>query len=91
MTTLAIRMVKGSFLVTGPDIEPMRFESRREAKNWCLAHHPGSPIKEVFRRPKERPPGRQDRQSRGGPEEDWLNDPHGTFGADAGLDVHARH
>jgi hypothetical protein len=63
MTTLAIRMVKGSFLVTGPDIEPMRFESRREAKNWCLAHHPGSPIKEVFRRPKERPPGRQDRQS----------------------------
>jgi hypothetical protein len=58
MTTLTLRMVKGNFVVTGPDIEPMLFQTRREAKDWCLARHPGSPIKEVFRRPKERPPER---------------------------------
>jgi hypothetical protein len=44
MTTLTLRMVKGNFVVTGPDIEPMRFETRREVKDWWLAHHPGSPI-----------------------------------------------
>jgi hypothetical protein len=55
MTTLTLRMVKDNFVVTGPDIEPMRFVTRREAKDWCLTHHPGSPIKEVSRRPKEKP------------------------------------
>jgi hypothetical protein len=62
VTTLTLRMVKGNFMVTGPDIEPVRFETRREAKDWCLAHHPGSPIKEAFRRPKEKPP--EDKRAR---------------------------
>ena len=45
----AMRMIKGDFVVTGPDIDPMRFKSRREARNWCAKHHPGSPIEEVGR------------------------------------------
>jgi hypothetical protein len=52
MTTLTMRMVKGNFVATGPDVEPMKFNSRREAKDWCQTHHPGSAEKEVFRRPK---------------------------------------
>jgi hypothetical protein len=30
-------------VVTGPDVKPMRFKSRREARDWCAQHHPGSP------------------------------------------------
>jgi hypothetical protein len=47
MTTLTMRMIKGDFVVTGPDIEPTKFKSCREAKDWCKAHHPGSPITEI--------------------------------------------
>jgi hypothetical protein len=47
MTTLTMRYIKGDFVVTGPDIEPTRFKTRREAKDWCMTHHPGSPIKEI--------------------------------------------
>jgi hypothetical protein len=47
MTTLTVRYVKGNFVVTGPDIEPVKFKSRREAKDWCVTHHPGSPIREI--------------------------------------------
>ena len=47
MTTLTMRLVQGDFIVTGPDIEPMKFKSRSEARDWCLKHHPGSPITEV--------------------------------------------
>jgi hypothetical protein len=54
MTTLTMRLVKGDFIVTGPDVEPMKFKSRREAKDWCKAHHPGSPIRD-----------RAERQARG--------------------------
>jgi hypothetical protein len=35
MTTLTMRIVKGNFIVTGPDIAPMKFKSRREAQDWC--------------------------------------------------------
>jgi hypothetical protein len=35
MTTLTMRMIKGDFVVTGPDVEPMRFKSRAEARDWC--------------------------------------------------------
>jgi hypothetical protein len=55
MTTLAMRMIKGDFVVTGPDVEPMKFKSRREAKDWCAKHHPGSPIEEIGRGSKQRP------------------------------------
>ena len=30
-----------------PDIEPVMFKSRREAREWCTEHHAGSPIREV--------------------------------------------
>ena len=43
MTTLTLRYIKGDFVVTGPDIESARFKTRREAKDWCVAHYPGSP------------------------------------------------
>jgi hypothetical protein len=42
MTPLTIRYIKGDFVVIGPDIEPARFKTRREAKDWCVAHYPGS-------------------------------------------------
>ena len=45
MTVLTI--LRGHFVVTGPDIEPLKFKSRREAKDWCDEHHQGSPIKEI--------------------------------------------
>jgi hypothetical protein len=47
MTTLTMRMIKGHFVVSGPDVEPMKFKARPEARDWCRTHHPGSPIKEV--------------------------------------------
>ena len=43
MTTLTMRYIKGDFVVIGPDIQPTRFKTRREAKDWCAAHYPGSP------------------------------------------------
>jgi hypothetical protein len=47
MTTLAMRMIKGHFVVSGPDVEPMKFKSRSEAKDRCKTHYRGSPITEV--------------------------------------------
>ena len=37
---------QGPFRFTGPDVPPMQFESRPEARDWCKIHYPGSPIKE---------------------------------------------
>jgi hypothetical protein len=45
MTKLTMRMIKGHFVVSGPDVEPMKFKTRPEARDWCRTHHPGSPIK----------------------------------------------
>ena len=47
MTTLTLRRIKDDFIVTGPDIAPAKFKSRREAKDWCVQRYPGSPIKEI--------------------------------------------
>jgi hypothetical protein len=47
MTTFTMRHSRGHFIVTGPDIEPLKFKSRREDKDWCAEHYPGSPIKEI--------------------------------------------
>ena len=47
MTTLTLNCIKGDFVVTGPDIAPAKFKSRREAKDWCKTHYPGSPITEI--------------------------------------------
>jgi hypothetical protein len=49
MATLTIRFVKDHFVVTGADIEPMRFKSRREAKDWCRWHHSRLPVVEIGR------------------------------------------
>ena len=40
MTTLTMRRIKDDFIVTGPDIEPAKFKSRRDAKDWCAQHYP---------------------------------------------------
>jgi hypothetical protein len=47
MTVLTMRLIKGDFIVTGPDIPPMKFKSRPEARDWCKTHHPGSPVTEI--------------------------------------------
>jgi hypothetical protein len=45
MTTLTMRYMPGHFVVGAPDIEPVMFKSRREARDWCAEHHPSSPIR----------------------------------------------
>jgi hypothetical protein len=46
MTVLTLRYQRGHFTISGPDIEMRKFETRREAKDWCAQHYPGSRIKE---------------------------------------------
>jgi hypothetical protein len=58
MTTLTMRVVRGDFVVTRPGIEPMKFKTRREAKDWCMAYYPGSPIAEIRKGRKRAPPKR---------------------------------
>jgi hypothetical protein len=41
--------VLGIAFVIGPDVPPMRFRSRPEARDWCKTHYSGSPIKESGR------------------------------------------
>jgi hypothetical protein len=40
VTTFTMRRVGGEFVVTSPDIEPMKFKTRREARDWCAEHYP---------------------------------------------------
>ena len=48
MTVLTLRRIREDrFEVTGPDIEPVTFKTRVEARDWCLTHYQGSPIREV--------------------------------------------
>ena len=54
MTTLTLRRIKDHFVITGPDIEPMKFTSRREAKDWCGWNHPRVPVIEIGRDASER-------------------------------------
>jgi hypothetical protein len=49
IATLILRRIKDHFVVTGPDIEPTRFTSRREAKDWCRSRHPRVPAVEIGR------------------------------------------
>ena len=56
MTILTLRRIREDrFEVTGPDIEPMTFKTRVEARDWCLTHYQGSPIREVGGRKKGTP------------------------------------
>jgi hypothetical protein len=49
MTAITIRHQRGYFFVVSPDIKIMKFKSRPEARDWCKAHYPGSPITEIGR------------------------------------------
>ena len=56
MTILTLRRIREDrFEVTGPDIEPVTFKTRVEARDWCLTHYRGSPIREVGGRKKGTP------------------------------------
>jgi hypothetical protein len=46
MTTLTLRYQRGHFTVSGPDVEMRKFDTRREARDWCAQNYPGSPIRE---------------------------------------------
>jgi hypothetical protein len=46
MTTLTLRYQRGHFTVSGPDVEMGKFDTRREARDWCAQNYPGSPIRE---------------------------------------------
>jgi hypothetical protein len=37
-----MRRVRYHFVVTGPDIEPVTFETRAQARDWCREHFHGS-------------------------------------------------
>jgi hypothetical protein len=48
VTILTLRRIREDrFEVTGPDNEPVTFKTRVEARDWCLTHYQGSPIREV--------------------------------------------
>ena len=49
MTTLTLRRINDDFIVTGPDIEPAKFESRSDAKYWCVIKYPARPSKRSAR------------------------------------------
>ena len=56
MTILTLRRIREDrFEVTGPDIEPVTFKTRVEARNWCLTHYQGSPIREISGRKRGTP------------------------------------
>jgi len=38
MTVLTMRRVRDHFVITGPDIEPMAFNTRAQARDWCREH-----------------------------------------------------
>jgi hypothetical protein len=41
VTILTLRRIREDrFEVTGPDIEPVTFKTRVEARDWCLTHYP---------------------------------------------------
>jgi hypothetical protein len=46
MRKLSLRNFNGFFLVTGPDTEPAKFKTRRQALEWCAAHYPDLAVKE---------------------------------------------
>jgi hypothetical protein len=47
MAKLTLRYIEGEFVISGPDIQPVSFPSRREAKDWCFKHYRGLPLMEV--------------------------------------------
>jgi hypothetical protein len=43
MTTFTMRYINGHFVSTGPDVPPMQFKLRAEARDWCKANYPARP------------------------------------------------
>ena len=67
MIVLTMRRIRDHFVVTGPDIEPLTFKTRREARDWCREHFRGSPIREIRRGgPQESAPSKADKGRQGG-------------------------
>jgi hypothetical protein len=61
VTVLTMRRVREHFVITGPDIEPMTFKTRAQARDWCREHFHGSPIREVGLGTKKLPPPKADK------------------------------
>ena len=56
MSILTMRYQQGHLVVSGPDIEPVKFRTRREARAWCARKYPDWPIRDWRRSiPIERP------------------------------------
>jgi hypothetical protein len=36
-------IMRGDYVVTGPDIEPVKFKSAREGRDWCAQNHRAEP------------------------------------------------
>ena len=49
MTTLTLRRMKADFIVSGPDIEPARFESRRKQRTGARPSTPAHPSRRSAR------------------------------------------
>jgi hypothetical protein len=47
MTILTIRSRSGHFIITGTDINPIKFKTRRQARDWCAENYPDLPIHEA--------------------------------------------
>ena len=46
MDMLTLRYRMGRFTLSGSNLGFQKFETRREAWNWCAEQHPGMPIKD---------------------------------------------
>lgn len=56
--------------------KPMRFKSRREARDWCAKHHPGSPIEEIGRGGKQKQWPKTARWQARSKQEGWQGGPY---------------
>jgi hypothetical protein len=47
VTVLTIRSRRGHFVVTAFDLDPVKFKTRRQARDWCAENYPSWPIHEA--------------------------------------------
>jgi hypothetical protein len=47
MAKLTLRYIKGEFVISGADLQPVSFTSRRRARDWRLKYYPDSPLMEI--------------------------------------------
>jgi hypothetical protein len=65
MTVLTMRLIKGDFIVTGPDIEPMKFKSRSRRATGARRTMRARPSRASAWQPKKPYGHRQGNQRRG--------------------------